>query len=333
MTDKKENDFWGKSDDDFWNKPVITGDWLNNKNEQAENTQSQSSNTDVGNPYAGTGNPYTDMGDDRYGSFYVDTASYQEEPTYGIPNQPAYTYQRNENSKEQRRGRTIAQNSGNKKKFPIFAWINLIFLALTLIVVSVSILAAGHFQTNADYRNRKLDYERIVMEEDSFPVYDNNIVTLAWDACTVFSQDTDKQLLGIPEGEILIAVPVQVESDEYKSGQYALRDMFIGCNLGEQRVFRRCVRDETIFSVLAIMGFKRNEMCTSYGLGNGSDESGFFFFFVPEKTREITFYAEERKTEQKISVLTRRYEKNLAISDHRDIEEWLEEVRESEGWQ
>lgn len=314
MADKKANDFWGKSDDDFWNKPVITGDWLNNKNEQAENKESQSFNADMENPY-------------------TDTASYQEEPTYGIPNQPAYTYQRNENYKEQRKDRTIAQSQGNKKKFPIFLMINLFFLALSIIVVSASILAAGHFQNNADFRNRKLDYERIVMDEDSFPVYDNNMVTLAWDACIVFSQDTDKQLLGIPEGEMLIAVPVQVESKEYKSGQYALRDMFISCDLGEQRGFRRCVRDETILSTLAIIGFKRDEMCPSYGLGNGSDECGFFFFFVPEKTREITFYAEERKTEQKISVLTRRYEKNLKISDLRDSEEWLEEVRESEGWQ
>ncbi|MDE7250518.1 MAG: hypothetical protein K2N82_11695, partial [Lachnospiraceae bacterium] len=145
MADKKENDFWGKSDDDFWNKPVITGNWLNNKNEQEENTESQSSNADMGNPYR-------------------DTASYQEEPTYGIPNQPAYTYQRNENSKEQRKGQTIDQSPGNKKKFPIFLMINLFFLALSIIVVSGSILAAGHFKNNADYRNRKLDYERIVVD-------------------------------------------------------------------------------------------------------------------------------------------------------------------------
>lgn len=314
MADKQGNDFWGKSDDDFWNKPVITGNWLNNKNEQVENTESQSSNVDMGNPY-------------------MDTASYQEEPIYGIPNQPTYTYQRNENYGEQRKGQTIAQSPGNKKRFPIFLMINLFFVALSIILVSASILAVGHFRSNADYRNRKLDYERIVMEEDSFQIYDNNIVTLAWDACIVFSQDTDKQLLGIPEGEMLIAVPVQVESEEYKTGQYALRDMFIGCDLEEQRVFRRCVRDETIFATLAMMGFKRDEMCSSYGLGNGSDECGFFFFFVPEKTREITFYAEERKTEQKISVLIRRYEKNLVISDLMDREEWLEEVRESEGWQ
>lgn len=220
-----------------------------------------------------------------------------------------------------------------KKNFPIFAWINLIFLALTLIVVSVSILATGQLQSNADYRNRQLDYERIVTKEDSFPVYDNNIVTLAQDVCIVFGQNTDEQLLGIPEGEMLIAVPIQVKSEEYKSGQYALRDIFIGCDLGEQRVFRSYVRDETIFATLAMLGFKRDEMLSSYGMGNGRDENGFFFFFVPEKTREITFYAEERKTEKKLSILVRRYEKNLIISERRDRDKWLEEVRESEEWQ
>lgn len=220
-----------------------------------------------------------------------------------------------------------------KKNFPIFAWINLSFLALTLIVVSVSILAAGQFRSNADNRNRQLDYERIVVEEDSFPVYDNNTVTLAQDAGIVFGQNTDKQLLGLPEGEMLIAVPIQVKSEEYKSGQYALRDVFIGCDSEEQRVFRGCVRDETIFATLAMLGFKREEMLSSYGMGNGKDENGFFFFFVPEKTREITFYAEERKTEKKLSILVRRYEKNLIISERRDNDKWLEEVRESEGWQ
>lgn len=311
MADKKADDFWGKSDDDFWSKPVITEDWLNSGNIEKEEPKPQ-------NPYGETENPHR---------------SVPKEPVYGIPNQPAYTYRRNENAKVQGSGKAIDQEMGKKKNFPIFAWINLIFLALTMIVVSVSILATGQLQSNADYRNRQLDYERIATKEDSFPVYDNNIVTLAQDACIVFGQNTDKQLLGIPEGEMLIAVPIQVKSDEYKSGQYALRDIFIGCDLKEQRVFRSYVRDETIFATLAMLGFKREEMLSSYGMGNGRDENGFLFFFVPEKTREITFYAEERKTEKKLSILVRRYEKNLIISERGDRDKWLKEVRESEGWQ
>lgn len=338
MADKKENDFWGKSEDDFWNKPVITGDWLNNKNEQAENTQSQSSHEDTGNPYrdtenpyAGAGNPYADMDDDRYGSFYTDTASHQEQPRYGIPNQPAYTYQRN--NKEQGRSQTTTRSPENKKKFPIFLVINLFFAAAALIVVGVCILTASAYKKNAEYRNRQLDYESVVVKEDSFPVYDNNTVTLAYEACVFFSPDTDKQLLGMPEGEMLIAVPVQVKSKRYEYGQYALQDMYIGCETGEQMVFRRCIRDEAVLSVLRQMGFKQEEMFSPYGIGNGNDESGFFFFFVPENTESAVFYAEERKTEMQMSILTRRYEKKFAITAGTDQQEWLDEIRESEGWQ
>lgn len=220
-----------------------------------------------------------------------------------------------------------------KKNFPIFLCINLFLFLLSLIVVSVSILATGQFLSNADYRNRQLDYERILVEEESFPVYDNNLVTLGREACIIFGQNAEKQLLGMPEGEVLIAVPVQVKSNEYKSGQFALKDMFIGCDLGEQRTFRCCIREETILAALAMMGFLREEMLSAYGFGNGNDQNGFFFFFVPEGTREITFYAEERKTEKKLSILVRRYEKNLIISDRKDIGTWLEEIRESGGWQ
>lgn len=314
MADKKGNDFWGKSDDDFWNKPVITGNWLNNKNEQDENAESQSSNADMGNPY-------------------MDNASYQEEPIYGIPNQPAYTYQRNENYEEQRKGQTIAQSPGNKKKFPIFLMINLFLISITLIVVCVCILTASTYQNNAKYRNRKLDYESVVVKENSFPMYDNNMVTLAYEACVFFSPDTDKQLLGMPEGEMLIAVPVQVKSEKYKSGQYALEDMYIGCEVGEQMVFRRCIRDEVVLSVLIQMGFKQEEMLSDYGIGNGMDRNGFFFFFVPENTESASFYAEERKTEHRVSILTRRYEKEFVISDNVDQQEWMDAIRESEGWQ
>lgn len=310
MADKKTDDFWGKSDDDFWSKPVLTEDWSNSGGGEEEDPKPQ-------NPYGETDNQYM---------------SVPKEPVYGIPNQPAYTYRINEDFAEQESDRTIGQRPEKKRNFPVFTWINLSFFALTLIVVSVSILATGRLQSNADYRNRQLNYESIVVEE-SFPVYDNNLVTLGQDACIVFGQNAEKQLLGIPEGEILIAVPVQVKSEKYESGQFALKDMFIGCDLGEQRTFRRCIREETVLAALAMMGFKREEMLSAYGLGNGNDQNGFFFFFVPEKTREITFYAEERKAEKKLSILVRRYEKNLIISDHKDSDKWLEEVRESGGWQ
>ena len=338
MADKRENDFWGKSEDDFWNKPVITGNWLNSKNEQSENTGAQSSNEnmanpyrDAGNPYADTGNPYTNRDDDRYESFYTDTASCQEQPRYGTPNQPAYTYQRN--NKEQGRGQTTTRSPENKKKFPIFLVINLFFVAAALIVVGVCIFTASVYKKNAEYRNRQIDYESVVVEEDSFPVYDNNTITLAYEACVFFSPDTDKQLLGMPEGEMLIAVPVRVKSEKYEYGQYALRDMYIGCESGGQMVFRRCIRDETVLTVLRQIGFNQEEMFSPYGIGNGYDESGFFFFFVPENTESAVFYAEERKTEMQVSILTKRYEKKFAITAGTDQQEWLDEIRESEGWQ
>ncbi|MCM1126520.1 MAG: hypothetical protein NC429_08600 [Lachnospiraceae bacterium] len=335
MADKKTNDFWGNNDDDFWNKPVITGDWLNSGTPRTENPEPQ-------NPYGNTENYYADGNKEPYGTENPEQTGNQGEPVYGIPNQPANqstyqsSYQSAYNYQEQKNkpGRRIKEKDvGEKKAFPIFTVINLSFLALALIVVFVCILGAGKFRDRADRRNRTLDYERVVAEGDSFPVYDNNTVILAWDAQVIFGGDTEKQLLGMPEGEMLIALPVQVESDKYISSQYALRDMFIGCDIEGQRVFRRCVRDETILAALGVMGFRQEEMSSSYGIGNGNDESVFFFFFVPEGTREITFYAEERRTEQKISMLTRRYEKNLVISDNTDSTEWLEEVRESEGWQ
>lgn len=311
MADKKENDFWGNSEDDFWNKPVITGDWLNSTSGQEDKTTAP--------------NPYADTNTDPYWN------TYQEEAGYGIPNQPAYTYQQGEKAIKSVRVQTQNGNPEKKKNFPVFLVLNLFFFFFTALVVSVCILVSGSFQTNAQYRNRQFDYETVQVEGNSFPVYSNNVVTLAHEAGIVFSQDSDKHMLGMPAGEMMIAIPVQVESDEYQYGQYALRDMFIGYQQEEGMTFRRCIRDEVVFSVLAVMGFDQGEIISSYGVGNGSDEGGFVFFFVPEGTREITFYAEERKTEQGISVLTRRYEKELSIYDIGDVPQWLEEIREGRG--
>lgn len=220
------------------------------------------------------------------------------------------------------------ESEKSAKGFPVCRVICLTFFLLAVIAVAVSVLAVGAYGKRADQINRHLDYEVVKVTEESFPAYDNNTVIMDDSAYVIFSPDSDRYLAGMPEGEKLAAVYVQVESEDYKSGQYALRDLFIGCQKEGQPVFRRCIRDEVILSALSYVGFSREEMLSSLGIGNGWDEGGYYFFYVPEETQTITFYAEERRKESGISVLTRRYEKELQLIDSVDVQALICEKRE-----
>lgn len=221
-----------------------------------------------------------------------------------------------------------SENSDKTKSFPVCRVISLIFFLFSVAAVAASVFAVSMSRQKADRINRHLDYEVVRVTEDSFPVYDNNTVLMEDTAYVIFGSGADQRLAGMPAGEKLVAVYVQVESEDYKSGQYALRDMFVGCKKGEQTVFRRCIRGEAILSALSYVGFQSEEILSSFGIGNGRDEGGYYFFYVPEELQTITLYVEERSKKSGISVLDKRYEKELQLIESVDIQELLDGKRE-----
>lgn len=281
------NNFWEDKDDDFWSKPVVSDDWLNEKKEAPK-----------------WDDPFADLRKD--------------EPEYGIPNQPVYTQK--------------AAAPAQKKNYHVHTIICLIFIGIAVLSVIGSVLASKAWRSKAVQINETLDYEEIAVTE-SFPMYTNNMVTLEEQAYTITEQANDMLLLGALEGEKLIAVYARVESDEYVSAQYALalRNIFIGYEIDGQRQFRRCLQVDTALIAVAKLGFSQDDMLNTYGVGNGSNDYGFFLFCVPSEVDEITFYAEEREGKREVSVVTRRYEKAMEVWDISDVDisELISEKREN----
>ncbi len=312
------NNFWEDKDDDFWSKPVMSDDWLK------EDDHPKPENP-YGDPSPFGQNPYDNEEKNRWDDPFAELR--EPQPEYGIPNQPVYTQNTQKHRQSRRGGR---EASAPKKNHHVHTIICLIFIGIAVLSVSVSVVAAKVWKGEAVRLNADLAYEEISVAE-SFSVYDNNRVILEDHAYAVTDRAEDLISLGGAEDEKLIAVYVQVESDEYVQDQYALRHMFIGYDIDGQRQYRKCFQDSVVLMAVSRLGFVREDLLESFGLGNGSNDCGFFFFRVPAEAREITFYAEERTEEKGISIVKRRYEKSMEIWDmtDQDISELISKKREN----
>lgn len=331
------NNFWEEKDDDFWKKPVISDDWLKDEKTNADK------NAGFGdNPYAEAGNPWGQNSSENV--FGKEQAEWDDpfanlrgdEPQYGIPNQPAYTYTSKTAAPSRKTvssvGKTAASeqrtaDTAKRKNLHVHTIICLIFIGMAVLSVAASAVASKLWFRKAAEINKILEYQEI-STTGSFPVYTNNAVTLDGQAYTIIGPG---ELSGDAADKKLIAVYAQVESDEYVRGQYALKDMFIGYEADGQNQFRRCLRSEEVLNAASGLGFTKDDLLATYGAGNGSDDYGFYFFYVPEEVNEITFYAEEREERMEISVVIKRYKTVLEVWDiaDMDVSELISEKRES----
>ena len=97
----------------------------------------------------------------------------------------------------------------------------------------------------------------------------------------LIDKDSDRKLKTIAVRSIVLALAILI----FRINNRALR--------------QNLIQDEQILS--------------TYGIGNGSNHSGYCFFFVPEDTDRITLYAEQKKTVEKIQVIDTLYIKEMKV--------------------
>lgn len=328
MGEGKENDFWESSNDDFWSKPVVSEDWLKTdtgagggedffqekepeqvteqkkeqkKEQQQEPEQSPAAQAVFENPYA---NPY-----------WSPISSGKE--VSGKPSEQ----QEKPKRKETKRKET--------KRVPVHTIICLVFIALAICSVASAVIAAKQVKARSIKEAKELSY-RETRVDSVFEQYGNNRVFLGEDAVTVWE---DFSMGGSKEGNMLVAVYVEVESSEYVDGDsFALHDIYIGYDKDGGREYRIPARSEAVYPYVSSLGFSRESLLGAYGCGNGSDTAGYFFFMVPEGTKEITFYSEEREQRKNNSFLKEVFYKEMKVLPRdedllRDLTE-----REREEW-
>ena len=310
MSDKKNDDFWKSSGtDDFWNKKVVDDNWLkedesNFWNDQEENNKK----TD----YSGLSK-----------ELYKDTASYTESkkqnPYLSYENPNPYQSVSSEQPKPKQNQQQPQKKSKSASKVHIHTIICLIAIFIAVLCVVSSMMMIRIRKAKVIEAAMNLSYEEIEVE-DSFPFNNNNQVYLEDVAYTVV---TDSSFKGFPEDTKLIAVPVQVKSDEYIRGEYALTGIYIGFTGNNGDEYRKPSTAAQIAPYTKGVGFENELILSGYGIGNGVNDNGYYFFLIPSHVEEITLYM-ERKTKERIPVIDRIYQKHMKVlPEDEDLTEQL----------
>lgn len=300
MSDNKNDDFWkSSSTDDFWNKKVVDDNWL----KEDESNFWDSHQEDEGKAdYSGLSK-----------EFYKETASYNERKKKQNPYENTETYQNIPQTPPQPQIQIQPQPKPQKKKerssrVHIHTIICLIAVLIAVLCVVSSILMVRMRRAEVLKAALKLSYEEIEVG-DSFFFNENNEIFLEDTAYTVVTEDSFK---GFPGDVKLIAVHVQVNSDEYIRGGYALSDIYIGFEGENGSEYKKPSSASRIAPYTKGAGFDNELILSGYGIGNGMDDDGYYFFFVPSHVEEITLYM-ERKTEGIVPVIDRIYQKHMKV--------------------
>lgn len=300
MSDKKNDDFWKSSGtDDFWNKKVVDDNWLKEDESNFWNNQEENNKkTD----YSGLSK-----------ELYKDTASYTESkkqnPYLSNANSNPYQSVSSDQPKPKQNQQPQPQKKGKPaSRVHIHTIICLIAIFIAVLCVVSSMMMIRMRKAKVIETAMNLSYEEIEVE-DSFLFNENNQVYLEDDAYTVV---TDNSFKGFPEDTKLIAVPVQVKSDKYIRGEYALTGIYIGFTGDNGDEYRKPSTAAQIAPYANGVGFRNELILSGYGIGNGVNDNGYYFFLIPSHVEEITLYM-ERKTKGMVSVIDRIYQKHMEV--------------------
>lgn len=295
------------------------------------------------NPYAGN-HPYEQRRksyDDAYESGYNNSgassqSSYdnswyvnpyenkkgkQADTTYKTQKKTKWNDSAREN-KHQSAAQVYAQVTGQepaKKKKHVHTIICLSFLLLAMISWGVAVAKASIVEKEAKQAIMEVDYDEVIME-NHFTFGTNNEVFMEDVAYTIVSEES---FMGFPAGQKLIAVYVKVESEDYESDGYAFRDLYVGYEAGidgaeDVMLYKMAADQSMVLPFVQNIGFANEHILSTYGIGNGLDYEGYFFFFLPADVETFTLYAEQKKDYKSIRVLDKIYYKEMTVLPESD---------------
>lgn len=358
MGENKGNDFWESSNDDFWNDNSKEDDfWGKSSNseellkemepipepqavetsveiqkpemqkpeiqkpevqkpeiQKPEIQRTESKNRDSAVDPAFENNPYANP--------YVNPIPEEKKPeqiTKQTPYAPA-----GEQKKSSKTVKTQERVKPQKPEKPektvhIHTIICLIFILIAVLSVVTAILASQMMKLRAKKAAEQVSYEETEVE-NQFVFNENHKITLKDNAYTLVSREN---FMGFPEGQKLIGVYVKVESDTYVRDGRILETLYIGYEEDGDEIFKRPVMQNFAETYLATSYIDRDLILSIYGIGNGSDYEGYYFFVVPDTAEEVVLYMEKMKKDHKALVVDTIYYRELPLLSLEESEEQL----------
>jgi hypothetical protein len=301
--DGKKDDFWNSSsDDDFWSKPV-SEDWLKDDDNSQQRKETES-RTEAEQKTEAENRPEP-----------------ERKPEEKLQKETAYTTEPQKNQAFRKENPYIASHvhqedfyeekaePKQKKRLHVHTIICLCALGFALCSIFFSLFLMKIAKDRA--YQKAIDFACEEVEApDELPFHENNIIYLEDTAYTISNSEDFK---GFPEDEKVIGIYFQVKSDTYIRNSYALKDVYIGYEEDGNRIYKKPLQSSVVGAYVRGYGFTDKYFLNFYGCGNGSDDSGFFFFIVPADTEEISLYIEDRNEAEDISVIEKVYRRDMQV--------------------
>ncbi len=291
MGDDQKDDFWN-SDDDFWKKD-ITADYSGLSKEFKRDEKLRE-------------DPYWEK------------KTVKEENPYHVHQDSGWVM---EQHKEEI---PVVSQEKKKKKVHVHTIICVTAIVIAVFCAACAVIFSKMAVKSSMDTAMQLSYQETEVS-DSFQFNENNRIYLENEAYTIVTEESFK---GFPKGLKLIAVYAGVESDEYIRDSYALRDIYIGFEENGKEAYKKPAGSGTASPYLYGYGFNDRQILSEYGIGNGSDRTGYFFFIVPQDVETITLYMEKKKTENRIPVIDTLFIKEMNIM--KEDEELTRQLSERE---
>lgn len=288
MSENNNDKFW-ETNDDFWSKPVASDDWLksdtNSYEKKGEDITNKNEDVDL---WEEPVNPYLNR-DTHFNTY--ETKQVQQPVSATILN-----------------GQVLEKP---KKKIHIHTIICLSFIAIAILSIVGSFVKYSLAKKTAIHTVNQVSYTETEVD-NTFSYDSNNEIFLAGEAVSYVSEEN---FTGFPKNMKLIGIYIEVDSTEYIYGANILQDIYLGYVLDDKHYYQKMPRQDVIYPYASSKGFHREEILGSYGLGNGIDDEGYLFFFVPSQIQEVTLYMPKTVKENYIDVIETVYYVSFPITE------------------
>lgn len=289
MSENNNDKFW-ETNDDFWSKPVASDDWLkSDTNSYETKSVATTEKKESVNLWEETVNPYLNR--DTHFSTY-ETNQVQQPANATVLN-----------------GQVLEKT---KRKIHIHTIICLSFIAIAILSIVGAFVKYSLAKKTAIHTVNQVSYTETEVN-NTFSYDSNNEISLAGEAVSYVSEDN---FTGFPKNMKLIGIYIEVNSAEYIYGANILQDIYLGYVLDDKPYYQKIPRQDVIYPYASSKGFQREEILGSYGLGNGVDDEGYLFFFVPSQIQEVTLYMPKTVKENYIDVIETVYYVSFPIAEN-----------------
>ena len=297
MAEEKRDSFWDNNNDDFWNKPVVSEDWLKSDSDS-----------------------FWSKEEPRIKEAEEDTADKPADkpdiPCNNIQNRVQDLYEADVNfNSAYAEVLQLHEKKSEPKKKNVYVRIWLSAIGITTLIIILFVLAAKWHTYSAMKAASKfhgvecLADNKIILSKNEVMLLEDFAYTVVPELEDEFSQEDEK----------VVAVYAILGSERFEKKLNAIRP-YISYETQTGTVYKAmCNSWKASEYGLEEYGFTEEHFLYSY-TGKGYDSAGFYFFVVPKDLKEVKFYVETYSDNKHCRIVENIYVKELKIIDDFELE-------------